>query len=528
MGTVVPRGAPGTPGRWPFSPQSGRGIRPPAVPRGGAAREALGGEQRGAGGRGLPGCTRDSCGFAAAPPGARPGRCQPGMSAARRRRLGRRPPGSIRSPRVPAARRPARPADTPPRSRVARPRARPRAATRLVRRARRRCLPWPASQSLWSPPGRGRSGPAISVVEPLSSTVAPYARGECADGGQACAFHFPAVGAQQGGCLGVRGQHGGAARCRAPASRAAARPRRRGPARRKRAPRPPRPASSPIRVRRSTPGPARPWTAARPRPGSRGSGRSPRPPRGPRTAPLPPRRAARPPPPGPRRPDSGLSRPRPRPRRAGTCHSPPRGAAAAPRRPRAGGPPGRASRADTAEADVDQPRSCPLSRAGSMSSPGLYVPKVTVTSARTASPRTSPLSAATPLGRSTATTVRPSPYRGSAAARAQPTAAADAHDAVERGGAPDPPRGRPLPCPSAGTCRARRPRPQRGEPSGVGALRREQQRRDARTAPREPRARVQRVAPVVPAADQQRRPAPRRPAAASRRRPRRVRRRPAA
>src|ERR1700744_1462186 len=40
-----------------------------------------------------------------------------------------------------------------------------------------------------------------------------------------------------------------------------------------------------------------------------------------------------------------------------------------------------------------------------MSRPGFQVPKVTVTSARTAAPSTTPVSASTPLGRSTATTV---------------------------------------------------------------------------------------------------------------------------
>ena len=43
---------------------------------------------------------------------------------------------------------------------------------------------------------------------------------------------------------------------------------------------------------------------------------------------------------------------------------------------------------------------------GSTSSPGLSVPKVTVTSARTATPSTSPVDASTPLGTSTATTQR--------------------------------------------------------------------------------------------------------------------------
>src|SRR6201999_4471954 len=40
-----------------------------------------------------------------------------------------------------------------------------------------------------------------------------------------------------------------------------------------------------------------------------------------------------------------------------------------------------------------------------MSRPGFQVPKVTVTSARTAVPFTTPVSASTPLGRATATTV---------------------------------------------------------------------------------------------------------------------------
>ena len=44
---------------------------------------------------------------------------------------------------------------------------------------------------------------------------------------------------------------------------------------------------------------------------------------------------------------------------------------------------------------------------GSISRPGLSVPKVTVTSARTAGPSTAPVSASMPLGRSTATTVAP-------------------------------------------------------------------------------------------------------------------------
>ena len=42
---------------------------------------------------------------------------------------------------------------------------------------------------------------------------------------------------------------------------------------------------------------------------------------------------------------------------------------------------------------------------GSISSPGLNVPNVTVTSARTAGPSTSPVSASMPLGRSTARVV---------------------------------------------------------------------------------------------------------------------------
>ncbi len=45
---------------------------------------------------------------------------------------------------------------------------------------------------------------------------------------------------------------------------------------------------------------------------------------------------------------------------------------------------------------------------GSMSRPGFQVPKVTVTSARMAAPATTPVSASTPLGRSTATTMAPS------------------------------------------------------------------------------------------------------------------------
>ena len=44
---------------------------------------------------------------------------------------------------------------------------------------------------------------------------------------------------------------------------------------------------------------------------------------------------------------------------------------------------------------------------GSISSPGLSAPKVTVTSALTAGPSTAPVSASMPLGRSTATTVAP-------------------------------------------------------------------------------------------------------------------------
>ena len=50
-------------------------------------------------------------------------------------------------------------------------------------------------------------------------------------------------------------------------------------------------------------------------------------------------------------------------------------------------------------------RSPVRSAPGVTSSPGLSVPKVTVTSAQTASPATVPVSASTPLGRSTATTV---------------------------------------------------------------------------------------------------------------------------
>nr|MCF0098861.1 hypothetical protein [Streptomyces sp. MH191] len=57
------------------------------------------------------------------------------------------------------------------------------------------------------------------------------------------------------------------------------------------------------------------------------------------------------------------------------------------------------------------------SRAGSIRCAGLWVPKVTVRSARIAGPRTSPVSASTPLGRSTATTAA-SPSATSSASRA--------------------------------------------------------------------------------------------------------------
>ena len=56
---------------------------------------------------------------------------------------------------------------------------------------------------------------------------------------------------------------------------------------------------------------------------------------------------------------------------------------------------------------------------GSISSPGLIAPKVTVTSAWTAGPSTAPVSASMPLGRSTATTVAPA-CLARAACRARP------------------------------------------------------------------------------------------------------------
>ena len=63
----------------------------------------------------------------------------------------------------------------------------------------------------------------------------------------------------------------------------------------------------------------------------------------------------------------------------------------------------------------------------------MSAPKVTVTSARTAAPATSPVDASTPLGTSAATTSAPSGSAGRDLGRApaQPAAAADAEDAVE-------------------------------------------------------------------------------------------------
>src|SRR3954465_9510717 len=88
------------------------------------------------------------------------------------------------------------------------------------------------------------------------------------------------------------------------------------------------------------------------------------------------------------------------------------------------------------------------SRAGSISSPGLCVPKVTVRSARTAAPLTWPVSASTPPGRATAATAGPGrPAGGGGGAGggpgplgdlgqpgrvgAEPALAADPDDAVE-------------------------------------------------------------------------------------------------
>ena len=74
---------------------------------------------------------------------------------------------------------------------------------------------------------------------------------------------------------------------------------------------------------------------------------------------------------------------------------------------------------------------------GSISSPGLITPKVTVTSARTAGPSTAPVSASMPLGRSTATTVAPACLASSGLPRQagerlpQPAPPADAEQAVD-------------------------------------------------------------------------------------------------
>ena len=72
---------------------------------------------------------------------------------------------------------------------------------------------------------------------------------------------------------------------------------------------------------------------------------------------------------------------------------------------------------------------------GSMSSPGLMRPKVTVTSARTAGPATAPVSASMPDGRSTATVTAFAALAASCAERgvrlAQPALAADAEHAVD-------------------------------------------------------------------------------------------------
>jgi hypothetical protein len=72
---------------------------------------------------------------------------------------------------------------------------------------------------------------------------------------------------------------------------------------------------------------------------------------------------------------------------------------------------------------------------GSISSPGLIAPNVTVTSARTAGPSTAPVSASMPLGKSTATTVAPAcrafgPGREPGERLAQAAVTADAEQAV--------------------------------------------------------------------------------------------------
>ncbi len=72
---------------------------------------------------------------------------------------------------------------------------------------------------------------------------------------------------------------------------------------------------------------------------------------------------------------------------------------------------------------------------GATTSPGLMAPNVTVTSAATAAPATVPVSASTPLGTSTATTI--APLRGdpiatrSAASGAKGAGPADAEDPVD-------------------------------------------------------------------------------------------------
>ena len=134
-----------------------------------------------------------------------------------------------------------------------------------------------------------------------------------------------------------------------------------------------------------------------------------------------------------------------------------------------------------------------------MSRPGLYVPKVTVASARTAVPRTSPVSASMPLGRSTATTVpRTSPMQP-LGLLPQAALAADADDAVEDQVG----LGQGALGAGVGGHHASARRAQGAQAPGVGAVGGEQDGGDAGAAPGEPGPGVERVAAVVAAAGQQ-------------------------
>ncbi len=102
---------------------------------------------------------------------------------------------------------------------------------------------------------------------------------------------------------------------------------------------------------------------------------------------------------------------------------------------------------------------------GSISRPGFQVPNVTVTCACTATPSTSPVSASTPLGRSTATTVGVgpiAPHRGHRLG-SQAATRTDADDAVENevggrecGGVADPTTGSAQRSEATGDARATR------------------------------------------------------------------------